>query len=138
MLDGFAYRARQVRPYSLLGLSGAVLCAFIVIASLSTSAQANVDNKALEIAHLFAFVKATSCRYERNGSMHSGLEAAEHMQKKYDYYFDDIHSTEDFIRLAASKSALSGRAYKVHCQNKPARPSQRWLLNELSRYRSGM
>lgn len=111
-------------------------CALVI--SLSAHAASDVNTKAREIAHLFAFVKATQCRYERNGSMHSGPEAAEHMQKKYDYYFDDIHTTEDFIRLAASKSALSGKQYKVHCPDKPARPSQRWLLNELSRYRSGM
>ncbi|MGK0443793.1 MAG: hypothetical protein ACJA1U_000721 [Bermanella sp.] len=95
------------------------------------SAQANQA----EIQHLMAFVQQTACEYERNGTRHSGKDALEHIQKKYDYYEDDIQTTEDFIRLSATKSTMSGKEYWVHCPNKKAITSQQWLLDELNRLR---
>ena len=66
-----------------------------------------------EISHLLKFVSETQCQYERNGTMHTGKEAKNHIQKKYDYYEDDIKTTEDFIRLSATKSYFSGKHYKI-------------------------
>ena len=37
-----------------------------------------------EISHLLKFVSETQCQYERNGTMHTGKEAKNHIQKKYD------------------------------------------------------
>ena len=72
---------------------------------------------------------------ERNGSRHDAQEAVEHIQKKYDYNRDDIKTTEDFIEWSASRSSLSGRAYKVHCPGEEVRPTADWLKEELKRYR---
>ncbi len=41
-----------------------------------------------------------------------------HIEKKYNYYRDDIHNTEDFIKLSATKSTMSGGYYTVKCQGK--------------------
>lgn len=88
-----------------------------------------------EINHLLRFVNSTSCSYERNGTRHSGEEAVKHIQKKYNYYIDDIKSTEDFIKYSATKSKMSGKFYKIHCiGNKPVKSSE-WLLEELQSYR---
>lgn len=96
-------------------------------------AKANTDS---EIEHLLKFVAQTSCIYERNGNEHSGSEAVEHIRKKYDYYKDDISSTEDFIALAATKSALSGKQYLVHCPDQPTMQGGQWLFDELQRFRA--
>lgn len=88
-----------------------------------------------EINHLLSFVASTDCKYERNGTMHNGKEAAEHINKKYAYYVDDIASTEDFIKYSATKSKMSGKYYKIHCTNKSSIKSQDWLLAELKDYR---
>ena len=88
-----------------------------------------------EINHILDFVGATDCKYERNGTMHNGKEAVEHINKKYAYYSDDIDSAEDFIKYAATKSTMSGKYYRIHCNNKPTVKSRDWLLNELNVYR---
>ena len=89
-----------------------------------------------EINHLLKFVSSTECQYERNGTMHNGLEAVKHINKKYDYFLDDIKKTEDFIKYSATKSKMSGKYYMVHCPNLVPIKSQDWLLKELKRYRS--
>ena len=89
-----------------------------------------------EITHLLKYVENTSCYYVRNGDRHTGKSAREHIEKKYDYYKEDIQSAEDFIRLSASKSTLSGSPYYIQCQNQPKIKSEKWLLSELKRYRT--
>jgi hypothetical protein len=105
----------------------------IVMMMLASSALANDQN---EINHLLDYVKNTTCQYERNGKMHSGKEALKHINKKYEYFADDIKTTEDFIKYSATKSKMSGKYYKIHCPEQAAVKSQTWLLAELKRYRT--
>lgn len=105
----------------------------ILLSLLSFNVFASTQD---EIAHLLKFVETTECKYERNGTLHTGAEAVEHINKKYQYYADDIKSTEDFIKYSATKSKMSGKYYKIHCANKAVVKSQEWLLNELKAFRS--
>ena len=98
----------------------------------SVSAQANYKT---EIAHLLEYVKTTQCTYIRNGTSYNGVEAANHIKKKFDYYKNDVASAEDFIRLSATKSTISGSKYYIKCSGSPKRESGVWLLQELDRYR---
>jgi len=104
----------------------------ILLSTFSLNLYASTQD---EISHLMSFVAATDCKYERNGTMHNGTKAAEHINKKYDYYFDDIKSTEDFIKYSATKSTMSGKFYKIHCAKKAPIKSRDWLLAELKAYR---
>ena len=88
-----------------------------------------------EINYLLSFVASTDCEYERNGTMHNGKKAVEHINNKYEYYSDDIESTEDFIKYSATKSKMSGKYYKIHCRSNAPVKSQDWLLGELKVYR---
>lgn len=89
-----------------------------------------------EIDYLLRYVENTDCTYDRNGSLHTGQEAVEHIRNKYDYFRDDIETAEDFIRLSASKSTFSGRYYKVICPGVEAVKSQDWLLKALKDFRA--
>lgn len=89
-----------------------------------------------EIDHLLKFVAMTDCHYIRNGSEYNGKEAVNHIKRKYDYFKDEIDSTEKFIELSASKSTMSGKYYMVKCDGKPKIRSQQWLLRELGKYRN--
>jgi len=91
-----------------------------------------------EIKHLMDYVKKTECTYIRNGSEHNGVDAAAHIQKKYDYFNNKgkIKTTEDFIRLSATESTMSGRKYMIQCPGQPKVESGKWLLKELKRYRT--
>ncbi len=106
------------------------------MACISLNTQAStVEYVQDEINHLLSYVANTQCQYDRNGTLHSGAEAVEHINKKYDYFKDDIQTTEDFIKYSATKSKMSGNFYYIRCHEKAALKSKDWLLNELKRYR---
>jgi hypothetical protein len=88
-----------------------------------------------EVQHLLDFVAASPCTLIRNGSRHDAAEAVAHMRRKYAYFRDEIHTTEEFIAYAASRSTLSGRPYTVECPGRETIRSSQWLLRELRRYR---
>jgi hypothetical protein len=88
-----------------------------------------------EIDHLLDFVAKTNCKYDRNGTIHNGPEARDHINMKYEYYRDKVKTAEDFIKYSATKSKLSGKKYKIHCPNSRVMDSSDWLLNELKQFR---
>ncbi len=99
---------------------------------VSTFSFANTEQ---EIQHLLKYVGNTNCQYERNGSVHTGAEAVKHIEKKYNYFKDDIVSAEDFIKYSATKSRMSGKYYLILCQDQTPIKSKDWLLTELMHYR---
>lgn len=105
---------------------------FVLLSALSFNLFAS---SSAEITHLLGYVESTHCKYERNGTMHNGAEAVKHIKKKYEYYFDDIKTTEDFIEYSATKSKMSGKYYQIHCDSMPPLKSQDWLLLELKLFR---
>ena len=105
---------------------------FTFMTLLTTSAFSSTPD---EINHLLEYVEKTNCQYERNGSLYNGSEAVDHIKRKYDYYQDKIKSAEDFIDYSASKSAISGKQYLIHCEGKQPIKSRDWLTAELKRFR---
>ena len=113
-----------------------VLIAIAGIFMLVKSAQADVPKpQKAEVAHLLLFVANTNCVVIRNGDEHKGPEAVKHIKKKYKHFKKKIDSTEDFIRLSASKSTMSGKAYQVKCPTLEVITTEQWLLKELAAFR---
>ena len=113
-----------------------VFVAFM-LSTLSSACMADVPaDKRQEVTHLLEFVKTSNCIVNRNGDDHKGKDAVKHISKKYKYYRDDIKTSEDFIRLSATKSTMSGKMYKVKCLGKPEQTTQDWLLGELKAFRA--
>jgi hypothetical protein len=106
----------------------------LIFASLFFVGTAIADTQQ-EINHLLGFVASTTCQYERNGNVYDGARAVKHINRKYEYFKDDINSAEHFIRYSATKSTMSGKQYKIHCSNVPVQNSSDWLLDELKKYR---
>lgn len=88
-----------------------------------------------EVEHLINYLETSSCLMIRNGGSHEGAEAAKHVRRKYNYFRDDISSTEEFIELSATRSTMSSKPYEVHCPGEPPMNSADWLLAELEVYR---
>ncbi len=89
-----------------------------------------------EVEHLLAYVKNSGCIINRNGSDHPAEKGVSHIESKYDYFRDDIKSTEDFIEYSATKSTMSGDYYTVTCPGENTIRTQDWLLAELKSFRS--
>ena len=106
----------------------------LAVASMALSATPQVD---AEIDQLLQTLKSSDCKFQRNGSWYDAPRAAEHLGTKRDYFrrLDRIHSTEDFIRLAATESSMSGKPYSVACPGTPEVASKTWLEAELRRIR---
>jgi ATP-dependent DNA helicase Rep len=114
---------------------GCLLLACVM--SFSTPSGADIPAAQLaEVEHLLAYLEASNCEMIRNGNSYDGKEGASHIRRKYDYYRDQISSTEEFIERSASKSIMSGRHYQVQCPGQLAVNSQDWLLEELDDYRN--
>lgn len=111
-----------------------VLAIFATVFLSFVNADVSGEQKQ-EVEHLMRFVKNSSCEINRNGRFYTGDKAVAHIQKKYEYFRDEINTTEEFIEYAASKSTMTGKHYLVRCGNGVAIRTKEWLLNELRSYR---
>jgi hypothetical protein len=114
-------------PLTLPGLSRAVS------SDVSPTAQS-------EINHLLEYLETCGCDFCRNGAWYSDMKAVRsHAELKYRYFADKgrVHSAEDFIKWAGSRSEMSGKPYLVRCGNAPVVTASQWLTDELNRYRKG-
>jgi hypothetical protein len=111
---------------------------FIICILISIPVFADVpENQVKEVEHLLEFVKYSDCVIDRNGTRYPAVRAFEHIQKKYDYFRDDINNTEEFIEYSATKSTMSGKYYTVTCAGEKTVNTSDWLITELKRFRSG-
>jgi len=107
---------------------------FFLLTLVSAHADVSPGQEA-EVAHLIAYLENSDCNMVRNTKTYSGEEGGKHVRRKYEYFRDDISSTEEFVELSATKSTMSGKPYVVHCPGEPPRNSADWLLEELDAYR---
>jgi hypothetical protein len=108
--------------------------AWIAILLLLLPAQLRADT-AGEVDHLIGFTRTSEVVFIRNGHEYPPKKAAEHFQKKRAHFQNDIQTAEDFVRLAASRSILSGQPYLVRTKDGQTLPCGAWLLAELNRFR---
>ena len=109
-----------------------LLLALPIVAHAAPSAQARA-----EIAGLMDSLARSGCQFQRNGDWHDAAQARAHLQRKYDYLLKKglVDTSEQFIQRAASKSSLSGRAYRVKCAGKE-QDAATWFDAQLRRLRN--
>lgn len=118
--------------------SRAYLGVIVLIALLGVCTQRAIAEEDLEstIKYLLASVKNADVVFIRNDREHMPDEAADHMRRKYEHFKDQIRTPEDFIRLAGTKSLMTGKAYQVRMKDGKTVLTQRWLEDALQRYRA--
>ena len=119
---------KKVIPVFLISL---ILGCPIALADKTTDGK----KLAVTINYLLAFVETSDCTFIRNDKPHTAKEAVSHMQRKYEHFKDEIKTPEDFIRLSASKSLISGKLYMVKTKGGRRLKSETWLLEALAAYR---
>ena len=118
-----------------LFLTGVALSVFLLLTPGQSRGEptARIDQA---IQHLMAYVAGSDLTFIRNAERHTSIDAAEHMNKKYQHFKDDIETPEDFIELCATESLLSGDPYLIiDAQGNEIRTSD-WLRTELDIYRA--
>ena len=131
--------ARAVsRPsYARGTLFGLLLVTVVLLLASARAAAAQNAELDTTIQHLIEFVKQSDVQFERNFSSHDSLEAAQHIEKKYEHFKDEIDTPEKFIELCATRSLVTGKQYQVILVDGEALPAGEWLNLELARYRGG-
>ncbi|MCC7248231.1 MAG: DUF5329 domain-containing protein [Lysobacter sp.] len=120
------------------GVRFAVFATALGFAVSSTQAAPTAQAER-EIHALIAGLGVSGCRFERNGDWHDAAAAEAHLQKKYDYLRkrDMADTAELFIERAASRSSLSGKAYRVRCGRDAPVESATWFKRKLAEIRAG-
>jgi hypothetical protein len=112
-----------------------ILVGSIFAANVACAATPEVTKA--EVVHLLGAVEQSQCRFNRNGSWYDAKSAKKHLASKYEYLDkkDLLPNAESFIKLGASSSSSSGKAYMMACTGQQPVPSSVWLVEELNRYR---
>lgn len=110
----------------------------ILVCSVAAVAATPSARTRFELDSLVAALRNSGCSFERNGTWHDAGAAADHLQKKREFLQGKgrIATAEDFIRLGATGSSMSGKPYLVRCPDAPVVPSRTWLERRLSTLRS--
>jgi len=107
--------------------------ATMIVARLMLAAAAHAGTPE-EIQHLLEYIGGSGCAFVRNGVESDAVAAREHIRAKYSYVKGRVGSAEDFVRLAASRSSMTGEPYVVRCGSSQFQSAD-WLTAELRRYR---
>ncbi len=106
-----------------------LLCTGAAGAAIPPAEQAYIDTLIREVAEAHGMV------FIRNGLEYSSADAAEHLHNKLNYFRNEIHTADDFIRLCATKSEMTGLAYHVREPNGTVLESAVFLNARLAQLR---
>jgi hypothetical protein len=104
----------------LLGAS-----ALVAQATPSAAEEKLIDSLIQRVSKMDAMV------FMRNGNEYNAADAAKHMQAKYDYFKKELVTAEDFIDRCASRSEMTGQAYKVKLTGGAVKDASEFLNGEL-------
>jgi hypothetical protein len=113
-----------------------LIAAFVILALFSgaVSAQDNIEKKKIEFL-ISSVENLKGAIFIRNGSEHNGKEAAEHLRMKLQNAVV-VKTADDFIRLCASKSMITGKPYMIRLSDGKTMKSEEYFREKLKEYYS--
>ena len=108
---------------------------FVLLAICSAIPARAAESLEQTIAFLLHRIETAEVTFIRNGQAHTPQEAVAHVRAKYEHFKAQIKTPEDFIRLAATKSLLTGQPYLVRTRDDKEMPLNTWLSNALREHR---
>ena len=97
--------------------------------------KARAESLEQTINYLLDYVANSDATFIRNGQTHTPQEAVSHIKAKYEHFKNEIKTPEDFIRLSASKSLLTGQPYLVRTKDGKEIQLSAWLTDALKKHR---
>ena len=113
-----------------------LVAAFVILALFcgAVSAQDNIEKKKIEFL-LSSVENLKGAKFIRNGSEYNdGKAAAEHLRMKLKTACSRVKTADDFIRLCASQSYLTGRPYMIRLSNGKTIKSEEYFREKLKEY----
>jgi len=108
---------------------------FVSLAICSAVPARAAESLEQTIAFLLHRIETADATFIRNGQTHTHQEAVAHVRAKYEHSKEQIKTPEDFIRLAATRSLLTGQPYLVRTRDGKEMPLNAWLSNALGEHR---
>ena len=109
----------------------------ICVIVLSTPGARAAEQPATETARIEALIrtveKLKGAVFVRNDREYDGKEAGEHPRRKWRWKRKDIKTARDFIRIAATRSSVSGKPYLIRYKDGREVRSADFLLAELKK-----
>jgi len=126
----------MVHPVKEESMKNILITAFVILALFSgaVSAQDNVEKKKIEFL-ISSVENLKGAKFIRNGSEHDGKEAAKHLRMKLQNAVV-VQTAEDFIRLCASKSFITGKPYMIRSSDGKTINSEQYFREKLKEYNS--
>ena len=114
-----------------------LVAAFVILAlfSVAISAQDNIEKKKIEFL-ISSVENLKGAVFIRNGSEYDGKAAAEHLRLKLKNAGCRVQTAEDFIRLCASQSYITGKPYLIRLSNGKTIKAEEYFREKLKEYNS--
>jgi hypothetical protein len=109
-----------------------LVTAFVILALFSGafSAQDNIEKKKIEFL-LSSIENLKGAKFIRNGAEYNGKQAVEHIRMKLLQAGGKVQTADDFIRLCASKSFITGKPYMIRFSDGKTIKSEEYLREKL-------
>lgn len=104
----------------------------IALIAAGTAAAAPAPPELERINRLIALVETSRAVFIRNGGEYGSVAAAEHLRMKLRKAGDRVATADDFIRLVATASYLSGKPYLMRFPDGRVVPAGQWLRERLA------
>jgi hypothetical protein len=111
--------------------------ALVILALISGAVSAQDISERNKIESLISSVEnLKKAKFIRNGSEYDGKEAAAHLRMKLQKAGGKVQTADDFIRLCASKSYISGKLYMIKSSDGKTVKSEEYFREKLKEYNS--
>lgn len=109
-----------------------VLVAMLLLATFTALAQSAPAIEQRKIDYLIQSVaQLKGAQFIRNGSAYDAAAAVHHLELKRHYAGDRVRSADDFIRLCATGSSMSGKPYTIRFADGHVEAVADWLRARL-------
>ena len=112
-----------------------ITLSMLLVSAPRIIASTQIQEPEVTIRFLITYVKDSDVVFERNFRSYNAIEAAEHIENKYQHFKDEIDTPEKFIELCATRSLMTGKLYLVVTQQGEQIPAGEWLNSVLATYR---
>jgi hypothetical protein len=113
-----------------------LVAAFVILALFPgfLRAQDNIEKKKIEFL-LSSVENLKGAKFIRNGSEYDdGKAAAAHLRMKLQNAGNRVQTADDFIRLCASRSYITGKPYMIRLSNGKTIKSEEYFREKLKEY----
>jgi hypothetical protein len=111
-----------------------IACVILALFSGAVSAQDNIEKKKIDFL-ISSVENLKDAVFIRNGTEHNGKAAAEHLRMKLQNALV-VETADDFIRLCASKSSMTGKPYIIRFSDGKEMKSEEYFRKKLKDYHS--